>query len=168
MLKDTKKTIRKACGETAWCVLPTQHLDKANQRRIANETHYKLWFADVAIHCSQFLMSFHVISTQKCVSWSFYPTSFYPTSCAVHFSLFELKLWLRFSLVCFSVCVCHVNLRQFILDSHFAHINMHANVNVNRICMCISLKRIQFLPSFHAILLRIAQMNCLPSFVFFL
>lgn len=27
------------------------------------------------------------------------------------------------------VCVCHVNLRQFILDSHFAHINMHVNVN---------------------------------------
>lgn len=36
-------------------------------------------------------------------------------------------MWLR-SLLRLLLCVCHVNLRQFILDSHFAHINMHVNV----------------------------------------
>lgn len=35
----------------------------------------------------------------------------------------------RFLTISARVCVCHVNLRQFILDSHFAHINMHVNVN---------------------------------------
>lgn len=44
----------------------------------------------------------------------------------------------RFLTISARVCVCHVNLRQFILDSHFAHINMHVNVNaIALVYVCI-------------------------------
>lgn len=52
----------------------------------------------------------------------------------------------RFLTISARVCVCHVNLRQFILDSHFAHINMHVNVNAIALVYVCIVRPIFFFP----------------------
>ena len=89
----------------------TQHLGTAKRcARLKPWAHYKLWFADDAIHCSHFLMPFPCCSTRICVSESLsnqQAACFMDLFGSAQYGLNWKVYWiLFFSLARLLLCVC--------------------------------------------------------------